>query len=198
MPENMTPRVEDVHGSGVYPATGPFPKGHATVRSPAALAHPEERQSIERMRPALETAALIAGRAIFGGYFLYNGINHFLNRKMLVDYARSKGVPSPDLAVSASGLLILAGGVSILTGMQPRIGAALISTFLLGVSPQMHAFWKEDNAQQRMNEMVNFTKNMALIGGALLAAGRPEPWPWHLGVASGGAASGGALVPTRA
>jgi uncharacterized membrane protein YphA (DoxX/SURF4 family) len=140
----------------------------------------------------LETAALLAGRAIFGGYFLYNGINHFLNRKMLVDYARSKGVPSPDLAVSASGLLILAGGASILTGIQPKIGAAFISTFLLGVSPQMHAFWNEDDAQQRMNEIVNFTKNMALIGGALLAAGRPEPWPWHLP-----AASRGALVPSR-
>jgi uncharacterized membrane protein YphA (DoxX/SURF4 family) len=193
MPENVTTRVEDVRGSGVYPATGPFPKGQATVRSPAAFAHPEERQPTRRTWPALETAALLAGRAIFGGYFLYNGINHFLNRKMLVDYARSKGVPAPDLAVSASGLLILAGGVSILTGIQPKIGAALISTFLLGVSPQMHAFWNEDNAQQRMNEMVNFTKNMALIGGALLAAGRPEPWPWHLGVASRGA-----LVLSRA
>lgn len=193
MPENVTPRVEDVRGSGIYPATGPFPKGQATVRSPAAFAHPEERQPTGRTRPALETAALLAGRAIFGGYFLYNGINHFMNRKMLVDYARSKDVPSPDLAVSASGLLILFGAASILTGMQPKIGAALISTFLLGVSPQMHAFWKEDNAEQRVHEMVNFTKNMALIGGALLAAGRPEPWPWHLGVASGGA-----LVPFRA
>jgi putative oxidoreductase len=193
MSDDVTPRVEDVRGSGVYPATGPFPKGPATVRSPAAFAHPEERRPTARTRPALETAALLAGRAIFGGYFLYNGVNHFLNRKMLVDHARSKGVPSPDLAVAASGLLILTGGVSILTGMQPKIGAALISTFLLGVSPQMHAFWNEDNAQQRMNEMVNFTKNMALIGGALLAAGRPEPWPWHLGVPSRGA-----LVPSRA
>jgi putative oxidoreductase len=194
MRENLTPQVEDVHGSGIYPATGPFPTGYATVRSPAALGHPEERQPAWRMRSARETAALLAGRAIFGGYFLYNGVNHFLNRKMLVDYARSKGVPSPDLAVAASGVLLLMGGVSILAGTQPKIGAALISTFLLGVSPQMHAFWKEADGQQRMHEMVNFTKNMALIGGALLAAGRPEPWPWHVGVAS---SSGGALVRSR-
>jgi uncharacterized membrane protein YphA (DoxX/SURF4 family) len=122
----------------------------------------------------------MAGRVIFGGYFLYNGINHFLNRKMLVDYARSKNVPAPDLAVSASGLLILAGGLSILTGVQPKVGAALITTFLLGVSPQMHAFWKEQDAQQRMQEMVNFTKNLALVGASLVAAGHPEPWPWHV------------------
>jgi putative oxidoreductase len=175
-----TSRVEDVRGSGVYPATGPFPKGTATVRSPAAFAHPEARERTSLRWPALETAALLAGRAIFGGYFLYNGLNHFLNRRMLVDYARSKNVPTPDLAVSASGLLILAGGLSILTGMQPKIGAALITTFLLGVSPQMHAFWKEQDSQQRMHEMVNFTKNMALVGASLLAAGHPEPWPWQV------------------
>lgn len=135
----------------------------------------------------------MTGRAIFGGYFLYNGINHFLNRKMLVDYARSKGVPAPEYAVSASGLLILAGGLSILTGVQPKIGAALIGTFLVGVSPQMHAFWKEQDGQQRIHELGNFTKNMALVGASLLAAGHPELWPWHVQAP----AARGALVATR-
>jgi putative oxidoreductase len=88
--------------------------------------------------------------------------------------------------------LILAGGLSVVTGAQPKVGAALITTFLLGVSPQMHAFWKEQDPQQRMHEMVNFTKNMALVGASLLAAGHPEPWPWHLG-----ASSAGALVATH-
>ncbi len=191
MAEEAT-RIEDVRGSGVYPATGPFPKGPATVRTPGAFAHPEERRQTWPSRPALETAALLAGRAIFGGYFLYNGINHFLNRKMLADYARSKGVPAPDVALAGSGVLILTGGLSILAGAQPKVGAAMIATFLLGVSPQMHAFWKEHDPQQRMHEMVNFTKNMALIGASLLAAAHPEPWPWHPG-----AASGGSLVPSH-
>lgn len=38
--------------------------------------------------------------------------------------------------MAGSGLLILAGGLSILTGAWPKIGAGLISMFLLGVSPQ--------------------------------------------------------------
>jgi putative oxidoreductase len=192
MAETRTKQVEDVHGSGIYPATGPFPPGPATVRSPAALAHPEERPVVSTSGQSLETAALIAGRIIFGGYFLYNGVNHLLNRKMLADYARSKGTPAPDVAVLASGALILAGGLSILTGARPKIGSALISTFLMGVSPQMHAFWKEQNPQQRMHEMVNFTKNMALVGASLLAAAHPEPWPWHVG-----ARSETAMVPTH-
>jgi putative oxidoreductase len=186
--------VEDVRGSGVYPATGPFPEHAAPVRSPAAFAHPEERGArMPLQQRAFETAALVAGRAIFGGYFLYSGINHFVHRKMLTEYARSKGVAAPELAVTASGLLILAGGLSIVTGIQPKVGAALIATFLAGVSPQMHAFWNERDPQQRTNEMVNFTKNMALIGSSFLAAAHPEPWPRHLRIAPERA-----LIPVRA
>jgi uncharacterized membrane protein YphA (DoxX/SURF4 family) len=192
MIENPTLQVEDVRGSGVYPATGPFPEGPATVRTPAALAHPEERHAPELQSQRLEAAALLAGRAIFGGYFLYNGLGHFLNHKMLAEYARSKGVPAPDLAVAASGLMILAGGLSVLTGVRPKVGAGLITTFLLGVSPRMHAFWKEQDTRHRMNEMINFTKNMALIGGSFLAAAHPEPWPWQLDLRPRGA-----LVPSR-
>src|SRR6185437_10814914 len=114
-------------------------------------------------RSALETAAHLAGRAIFGGYFVYNGINHFKNREMMAAYASSKKVP--------------AAGVSLLTGMRPKWGAASVAGFLLGVSPTMHAYWNETDQQQRMNDTINFMKNMALIGGALLAAGHPEPWP---------------------
>src|SRR6185369_13563503 len=98
MAEQLSSRVKDVHGSGVYPGTGPFPAGATVVRMPAAFAHPEARRWDCVGGPSLERAALIAGRVIFGGYFLYNGINHFLNRKMMADYARSKGVPNADAA----------------------------------------------------------------------------------------------------
>jgi uncharacterized membrane protein YphA (DoxX/SURF4 family) len=135
-----------------------------------------QEQPAREIGPAvhwMETAAVVAGRAIFGGYFVYNGVNHFLNGKMLAGYAGSKGVANPELAVAASGLLILAGGLGVATGARPRIGAALIATFLLAVSPRMHAFWREQDPQQRAADRVNFTKNMALVGGTLLAAAQP-------------------------
>lgn len=120
------------------------------------------------------------GRALFGGYFLYNGINHFLNRSAMADYARAKQVPVPDAAVVGSGALILLGGLSLLTGTRPKVGASLITAFLLGVTPRMHAFWEIEDDQQHMQEFVNFSKNLALVGGAALAAAVPEPWPVSL------------------
>jgi len=45
----------------------------------------------------------------------------------------------------------------------------------------MNRFWEEKDAKQRMQEMVNFTKNMALVGASLFAAAQPEPWPMRVG-----------------
>jgi len=89
---------------------------------------------------------------------------------MMTGYARSKGVAWPEAAVLGSGAMIMLGGLSILTGVKQRIGAALVTTFLAGVTPQMHDFWNETDPGQRMNQMVNFTKNIALVGGAAFAA----------------------------
>jgi hypothetical protein len=47
----------------------------------------------------------------------------------------------------------------------------------VGVSPIMHNFWAVEDEHARMTEAVNFAKNMALIGGACLAASVAEPWP---------------------
>jgi hypothetical protein len=41
----------------------------------------------------------------------------------------------------------------------------------------MHDFWRAEDPNVRMNEMINFTKNMALLGGALALTAVEEPWP---------------------
>jgi len=117
------------------------------------------------------------GRAIFGGFFLYNGINHLQHTDQMAPYAAAKGVPSPDEAVQASGALLLAGGLGVLTGLKPKLGLAAIIGFLITVSLQMHRFWDEQDPMARQNEMVHFMKNMALVGAELAMMQIPEPWP---------------------
>ena len=119
----------------------------------------------------------LLGRAIFGGYFLYNGINHFVNEEMMSQYAAAKGTAAPDAAVTASGAMLVGGGLSILAGLKPRQGLAAIIGFLIPVSLQMHRFWEEQDPQKRMAETVNFTKNMALVGAALMMMQLEHPWP---------------------
>jgi uncharacterized membrane protein YphA (DoxX/SURF4 family) len=138
-----------------------------------------ERHDEEAMTAA-ERAALVAGRIIFGGYFVYSGMRHFADREMMIGYARSKGVRWPKLAVLGSGAMLIAGGLSLLTGIKPKVGAGLVTGFLAGVTPQMHDYWNASDQMQRMNDRVNFTKNLALIGGAAFAAATHEKWPLRL------------------
>jgi uncharacterized membrane protein YphA (DoxX/SURF4 family) len=119
----------------------------------------------------------VLGRAMFGGFFLYNGINHLLHEKMLSRYAASKGTPAPDAAVTASGAMLIAGGLSVLAGVKPRQGLAAIIGFLIPVSLQMHRFWEEEDPERKMTETTHFMKNMALVGAALTMLQINEPWP---------------------
>jgi putative oxidoreductase len=119
----------------------------------------------------------VIGRTIFGGFFLYNGINHLQNSKGMAQYAGAKGVPAAEQAVQATGAMLIGGGLSILAGVKPRQGLAAIVAFLVPVTLQMHRFWDEQDPQARQAEMINFMKNMALVGAALAMMEIDEPWP---------------------
>ena len=122
-------------------------------------------------------ALFVLGRAIFGGFFIWNGVNLILERQRMSQYAAVKGVSTPEVAVPGSGALLLAGGLSVMAGFKPRQGLAAIIGFLIPVSLQMHRFWDVQDPQQRQMELVQFSKNMALLGAALMMLQLSEPWP---------------------
>ena len=121
------------------------------------------------------------GRILLGGYFLFNAYNHLLKSNDLVGYAESKGVMSAKLAVIGSGLLLLFGGYTILSGVRVTAGIAALVLFLIPVTFTMHAFWKEEG-QARMMDKVQFMKNLAILGAVLMLLAIPVPWPMSLGL----------------
>lgn len=120
-------------------------------------------------------ASYLLGRMIFGGFFLYNGIHHLQEAENMAQYAGAKGVPQPELAVKATGVALIAGGTSVLLGLKKEWGAAAIAGFLVGVTPSIHDFWKQEDPNQRQNEMINFGKNLALLGAAMAFMGMEKP-----------------------
>lgn len=121
-------------------------------------------------------APFVIGRLLFGGFFLYNGINHLKYARNMAPYAESKGVPAAELAVKLSAVPLIIGGTSILLGVKPKLGALAILGFLAGVSPVMHDFWRMEDPEKRMQNQIDFMKNAALAGGALALMGVEEPW----------------------
>jgi putative oxidoreductase len=124
----------------------------------------------------MKNIGFLAGRLIFGGFFLYNGINHIIHKDQLVPYAGAKKVPVPEAAVLGSGALLIASGLSVVLGLKPRLGALGLITFLAAVSPAMHNFWEHEDPGQRQNDMIHFSKNMAMLGAAVALLGL-EKWP---------------------
>lgn len=111
---------------------------------------------------------LVLGRLLFGGFFVYNGVNHFLQAEAMAGYAGSKKVPAPQIAVQASGGMLVLAGLSLALDVKPQIGAGLAAAFLLSVTAMMHRFWELESRAERQGEMINFMKNAALLGASLM------------------------------
>ena len=126
-------------------------------------------------------AIFVLGRIILGAYYLFGAFHHFSNTSMLARAAAAHGVPAPTAAIIGSGLLLAIAGVTLILGVFPRVGVAALVLFLVPVSFFMHAFWADASAAARMADMVNFTKNMALLGSSLMFLAIPEPWPYSFG-----------------
>ncbi len=129
--------------------------------------------------------AILVGRIIVGIFYLYNGINHFIKFGAMTEYAKFKGVPIAEVAVAVSGLLLLVAAFTIILGIFPEIGVASIVLFFLPVTFMMHNFWAVAQEQQ-MAEIINFSKNVALMGSALMFLGIKKRWAFSLGKKKGG------------
>ena len=111
---------------------------------------------------------LLLGRILFAFIFIKSGLGHFSEGP--IQAAAAHGVPFPHILVPISGVLALAGGLSILLGLKARVGAWLIAMFLIPVTFMMHDFWNVADPQAAMMQQINFTKNLALLGGAFIIA----------------------------
>ena len=108
----------------------------------------------------------LLGRLLFVAVFIMSGPRHFSSQ--VIGYAASQGVPLASILVPLSGVLALAGGLSILLGYRAKIGAGLIALFLVPVTLMMHKFWGIGDPMMAQMQMAMFVKNVSMLGAALL------------------------------
>lgn len=100
---------------------------------------------------------------LLGLFFFVNGINHFYNSHILKEYAHKKGLIEPKIMVFLSGLLLLAGGMSMITGYFIIEGMIGLSIFMTIAAFTIHSFWLDLDREVKMIEFMNFLKNWAII-----------------------------------
>jgi len=107
----------------------------------------------------------LVGRILFALLFIVAALGHF--KPDTVAYAAASGVPLANLLVPASGLLAIAGALSVATGYRARWGAAALVAFLVPVTLTMHKFWAVSDPMMAQLQQIMFMKNVSLIGAAL-------------------------------
>jgi putative oxidoreductase len=114
-----------------------------------------------------------AGRAFLGALFFISGINKILGFSYVAGWMASSGVPAANLLLAVTIAIEVAGGLMLITGYKPRLAAIVIALFLVPVTLVFHAFWSADAANYQ-NQLTQFLKNIAILGGMLLVIEREQ------------------------
>ena len=107
------------------------------------------------------------GRALYSGILAYMAVDGFRNNEKRVEIARESGVPFPGLLVPLATALLLVANLGILLWRFPRASAGALIAFFCSTTPAIHDFWTMEG-EERQNNKINFLKNCALLGGAIL------------------------------
>src|SRR5437773_7346524 len=111
---------------------------------------------------------LLIGRVVFSFFFIYSGFNHLTKLSMYAQYAGASGVPAPTLLTALSGVMILAGGLSILLGVKAQWGSLLIAAFLIPAAFPVHKFWVIADPMTESNQAAHFLNNLKLMDARLM------------------------------
>jgi uncharacterized membrane protein YphA (DoxX/SURF4 family) len=127
---------------------------------------------------------------LLAGMFIAGGLDSVQHPETKVEKAErvapriARPLPLPQETVQLvriNGAVQVAAGTLLAIGRLPRLAALALIGSLVPTTLAGHPFWEEDEPQARAGQRIHFLKNLAMIGGLLLAAvdtgGRPSvPW----------------------
>ena len=89
---------------------------------------------------------------------------------LLASMRRVAPLPEDDeLLVRANAAAMVVAGTSLALGRLPRLSAAALLASMIPTTLAGHAYWTHDDPAARAQQRVQFHKNLAMIGGLLLA-----------------------------
>lgn len=108
--------------------------------------------------------AILAGRVLLSIMFILAGYSKLTAIAGTAGWFESLGIPAPTLAVIASGLVELVGGLALLVGFKTRLAALVLAAFTVAATLIAHL-----NLADQMQQLL-FMKNLAVTGGFLVLA----------------------------
>jgi putative oxidoreductase len=116
----------------------------------------------------MSAAISILARVCLCTVFLLSAVGNKIPQfNQVAGYMAQEGVPAPQLMLAGAIVFLIVGSVSVIAGYRARFGAALLAVFLVLATYYFHDFWTMP-AERVQGEMIQFMKNLGLLGGMLL------------------------------
>lgn len=106
--------------------------------------------------------------------FVAGGVDKLRNREKNKNYMASKNLPLIPVLLGGAAITEIAAGLGVLLGRKQKLAAASLAFYLIPTSLIFHDFWKKKGMEREM-EMINFMKNLAIIGGLVEIARHELP-----------------------
>jgi putative oxidoreductase len=111
----------------------------------------------------------VLGRILLCTIFLLSAVgNKIPNFQAVAGIMAKEGVPAPQVMLAGAIAFLIAGSLSVILGYKARIGAALLLVFLVLATYYFHDFWTLSDPQAQQEQMIQFLKNLGLMGAMLL------------------------------
>jgi len=107
----------------------------------------------------------LVARVLLGLIFVMSGINKISGFEGTQQYMASHGMPATAVLLTAAIVVELVGGLSVVLGVWPRLGAGLLVAFLIPATLIFHTDFGDQT------QLVMFLKNLSIMGGLLLLIG---------------------------
>jgi len=119
-----------------------------------------------------------AARVLTGSTYVLLGFDALREPGGRVDQAAPvlasirKVAPLPEddeLVVRANAAVMVASGTLLALGIAPRLSALALACSLIPTTLAGHSYWAIEDPAVRKQQRIQFHKNMAMLGGLLLA-----------------------------
>lgn len=121
----------------------------------------------------------IIARPLLAAGFIAGGLDQLLDTSQHAEAAEDlvntlatkvESIPNdPPLLVRANGAVMVAAGMALAVGKLPRLAALSLAATMVPTTLTQHQFWTEQDPTTAGLKRQLFVKNVALLGGALLA-----------------------------
>ena len=118
----------------------------------------------------LSSIGLLASRILLSGIFLFSGASEIFAFAQTQTYMAGRGMHMTGLFLVLAIIFKICGGLSVLLGVFPRLGALALTLFLIPTTIVFHRDFSDPG------QVAHFAKNLAILGGllAILAVGGGE------------------------